>query len=395
VLVSAYACEPGRGSEPEVGLQVVLAAASRHEVWVLTRKNNIDALQGYFASHPLAGRVHLVGVELGAAALAMKRRLGPLGLYPYYAAWQRVAADKAIDLHREVGFDLVHHATFATYWQRAIGPALALPFVWGPVGGGASTPWRLLPELGARGVIRDAARFVIQRIGERLPAVQATMRSASVALAQNPETARRLVGPDSVEVVPNGVSASVESAPGGARTTELLVVGRQIPYKGGVLAVRTLAAVRHPEAHLTFIGGGPERKRIERVARRLGVADRISFPGRMPRDQVIQRMGRAAALLHPALHDDSPLTVCEALSVGTPVVALEVGGPPVLLARWPEVPSVAVRPAGRTETVRRLAEAADGFLSNLAPVPVTVVSPTVSFAESVLAAYRTALTGAR
>ena len=45
ILISAYACEPNKGSEPEVGFRVVLAAARDHEVWVLTRKNNIEPLQ--------------------------------------------------------------------------------------------------------------------------------------------------------------------------------------------------------------------------------------------------------------------------------------------------------------------------------------------------------------
>jgi len=40
VLVSAYACEPGKGSEPEVGWQWVHQIARFHEVWVITRANN-------------------------------------------------------------------------------------------------------------------------------------------------------------------------------------------------------------------------------------------------------------------------------------------------------------------------------------------------------------------
>jgi len=40
VLISAYACEPDKGSEPGVGWNWALAAAEKHEVWVLTRSNN-------------------------------------------------------------------------------------------------------------------------------------------------------------------------------------------------------------------------------------------------------------------------------------------------------------------------------------------------------------------
>lgn len=40
ILVSAYACEPGRGSEPEVGWQWIRQLARKHDVWVMTRANN-------------------------------------------------------------------------------------------------------------------------------------------------------------------------------------------------------------------------------------------------------------------------------------------------------------------------------------------------------------------
>ena len=45
VLISAYACEPGKGSEPEVGWQWALQMARHHDVTVLTRANNRQAIE--------------------------------------------------------------------------------------------------------------------------------------------------------------------------------------------------------------------------------------------------------------------------------------------------------------------------------------------------------------
>ena len=45
VLISAYACEPGKGSEPEVGWQWALQMARFHDVTVLTRTNNREAIE--------------------------------------------------------------------------------------------------------------------------------------------------------------------------------------------------------------------------------------------------------------------------------------------------------------------------------------------------------------
>jgi len=45
VLVSAYACEPHKGSEPGVGWNWVKQIARFHEVWVITRANNKEKIE--------------------------------------------------------------------------------------------------------------------------------------------------------------------------------------------------------------------------------------------------------------------------------------------------------------------------------------------------------------
>ena len=45
ILMSALACEPGKGSELEVGFRALLAAASQHEVWVLTNSATIPTVR--------------------------------------------------------------------------------------------------------------------------------------------------------------------------------------------------------------------------------------------------------------------------------------------------------------------------------------------------------------
>ena len=52
VLMSAYACEPGRGSEPEVGWQWAFQMARFHEVTVVTRANNRAVIDRALADYP-------------------------------------------------------------------------------------------------------------------------------------------------------------------------------------------------------------------------------------------------------------------------------------------------------------------------------------------------------
>ena len=63
VLLSAYACEPVKGSEPGVGWNWVRQLSQFAEVWVLTRANNRNSIEAAIAEHPLP-HVHFVYYDL-------------------------------------------------------------------------------------------------------------------------------------------------------------------------------------------------------------------------------------------------------------------------------------------------------------------------------------------
>src|SRR5438445_7002045 len=88
VLISAYACEPGKGSEPEVGWQWALQMARFHDVTVLTRANNEPAIAEGLR-HCRGSVPRFVYHDLGGMWLALKRRCRAHNAY--YRLWQRSA----------------------------------------------------------------------------------------------------------------------------------------------------------------------------------------------------------------------------------------------------------------------------------------------------------------
>jgi glycosyltransferase involved in cell wall biosynthesis len=98
-------------------------------------------------------------------------------------------------------------------------------------------------------------------------------------------------------------------------------------------------------------------------------------------------------LVHPSFHDDASLAVAEALSLGTPVVCLEHGGPAEVVRRWPTSPSRLVEPTGIRVTARNLAEAIDEFLFDPPPIRTTPASANISFAATLLDGYEQATSG--
>jgi hypothetical protein len=171
VLLSALACEPEKGSEPEVGFRAMLAAASRHEVWVLTLPESIPAIERALEGDPRGARIRTEAIRFRSKGRNLDD-LTPLEFHLGYDRWQREAAVRATELERDVGFDVLHHVTLASYWTRAGVGVVRKPLVWGPIGGGVDPPLRLLPELGLRGTMEAATRMLGRPAVAMLPHVR-------------------------------------------------------------------------------------------------------------------------------------------------------------------------------------------------------------------------------
>jgi glycosyltransferase involved in cell wall biosynthesis len=387
ILLSALACEPGIGSEYEVGFRAMLGAASRHDVWVLTASESIPSIRKALRSDPRAGRIRLEGIRFG---LSMERalHLNAAGYVRRYDRWQGIAGSRSVELDREVDFDLIHHVTLSSYWTRAGVAKVGKPLVWGPVGGGVDPPLPLVSELGSRGMLEAAVRVLGRPVIARLPAVRKTQQLAMLILAQNRDTKQRLRSPAAIRVLSNALAIELDgvSAPP-ERGTDLLFVGRLLAWKAPILALRAFRHIKHPDIRLRFCGEGPEAPRIERAAHDWGLADRVRFEGWLRREDLLSLVASAGAVIHPAVHEEAGLSVAEALSLGTPVICLNHGGPAELVRQWPDSPSVLIPPESAEATARSIAAAIDRFLLDPPPTVAAPVRATTSFQEELLRCY--------
>ena len=186
--MNAYACEPGRGSEGGVGWNWAVAAAGRHDVFVLTRANNRSAIEAGLATlgSEIRERLHFEYVDLPDAARFWKR--GGLGIRVYYYVWQVLARRRAFALRRTIPFDVVHHTTLANLWLPSLVALPDTPFVFGPVSGGQRVPLQLYPTLGGRATALELSLLLARLLSRLNPLVRAGWRRASVIVVNNLET---------------------------------------------------------------------------------------------------------------------------------------------------------------------------------------------------------------
>jgi len=355
ILISAYACEPGKGSEPGVGWNNVKQAARFHDVWVMTRSSNRPLIEEALQAEPMPN-VHWICFDLPRWMSFWKR--GQRGVRLYYSLWQFAAYWKARKLHREVRLDLVHHVTFVSYWLPTFMSLLPVPFVWGPVGGGESTPRSFRSFFGLRGRMYEGIREYARTLSELNPFLRMTARRAAIALAATKDTAARMeaLGCRRVLVLAEGALAESEinelrAVPDcESQPFRAVSVGRLLHWKGFELGLRAFARfhARFPNAEYWLIGDGPERRSLERVSRELGVEKKVVFWGNLSRDCVLAKLAECHVLLFPSLHDTGSWVTLEAMAAGRPVICLDLGGPALRVTETTGIKIPAINPEQTT-----------------------------------------------
>ncbi|HAJ59025.1 MAG TPA: glycosyl transferase family 1 [Cyanobacteria bacterium UBA8543] len=336
VLLSAYSCEPGRGSEPGVGWNVAREVAKYHEVWVLTRPDESgEIIEAELARNPVPN-LHFVYFTLPIWGGGWRwGQSGAMQIHYYF--WQIQAYFVARRLHQEINFDVSHHVTFVKYSSPCFLSLLPIPLIWGPVGGGESAPKPFWQDFGLRARLYETARNIVRWVGERDPFVHLTARRSAVVRATTEDTAKRLykMGVTDVQILPESglpaeeIARLVEYKMPEGSPVRFISMGRLLHWKGFHLGVRAFAQANLPDAEYWLLGDGPEMERLTHLAEELGITSQVKFWGRLPREETLRKLGESHVLVHPSLHDSGGWVCMEAMATGRPVICLNLGGPAV------------------------------------------------------------------
>jgi len=204
-----------------------------------------------------------------------------------------------------------------------------IPFVIGPVSGGL--PW---PE-GFGYAKKQKEWFAgFRNVYRFLPFARSTYRHATAIIAGASQTYTEFTSYHEklFFLIENGVSRSLCSDD--LRISErngklnLIFVGGLYPVKACDLALRAAAPLlRSDVAQFTVVGDGPERNRLEQLARSLGIDKAVSFCGWVSHDEAQHKLRQSDILVFPSVRDNSPAVVFEALAAGAVPIVADFGGP--------------------------------------------------------------------
>jgi glycosyltransferase involved in cell wall biosynthesis len=299
-----------------VHLDELASAMSRagHEVTVYTRRasrsvrSRVDTPAGYRVVHVPAGP---------------PRRTPKDDLLPFTGEFRDFLRDRWVSDPP----DLAH----AHFWISGIATALAARDVGIPF----TQTFHTLGSVERRHLRERATGFADRIRLERMLGRRAD-RVIAACSDEVLELGRLGVPRDRISVVPCGVDLDRFSAgaPRAPRTAKhrIVSVGPLVSRTGFDVVIAALPQL--PDTELV-VAGGPERgrqaddaeaRRLRQLATRLGVADRVRWPGRIPRADLPALLRSADVVVCTPSYEPHGSLALQAMACGVPVVAAAVGG---------------------------------------------------------------------
>lgn len=114
------------------------------------------------------------------------------------------------------------------------------------------------------------------------------------------------------------------------KANDLVFVGRLVPDKGVDILLRALQNLRTHgphKPHLTIIGEGPEKEKLQRLVVELNIESSVSFVGQLQGEQLVRELNAHHILVVPSLWNEPfGIVALEGIACGCAVVASAGGG---------------------------------------------------------------------
>ncbi len=350
ILLSAWACEPNRGSDPGLGWNWATTLAQMgHEVWVITRDEHRAAIEQRISTEPIPN-LHFVYHKFSSPPYASWIFKNPVLLVLWKLEqerrkifWQWGAYKLAQSLTQQVVFDSVHHVTNSGIRSPSFMGFLGISFIFGPVAGGVKTPMPLRKGYEFMGWFQDLGRDIVNYLINFNPLMHLTFALASKIYCDSQQTADLIPGIYRAKsqvlfaVPPPEITGNIELI--GQKSAvvgdlKVLFAGRMLYWKGLHIALKAFAKLHQnmPNSRFTVIGGtATPPKWLAEIAKEEGISNSVDWLAKMKQQELSTAYLQHDVFLFPSLHDQIGMVVIESLSHGLPVVCLDLGGPGVMV----------------------------------------------------------------
>jgi glycosyltransferase involved in cell wall biosynthesis len=331
ICVYAFACDPTLGSESGVGWHWVLEMSKYFDLWVLVSGLHQPAIEAWLEEHPEYADIHFIFYDWPKWALWWKKGLS--GMRIYYNLWILSTNRLVRKIMRENDIHIFHHLTYG----NAIWPVIPFGqrqfFIWGPVGGLESVPRDFSKHYQLKDRVVEQIRRWIAGLSKYNLGFRGRCRRADLILCKTDYTRgciqeayrhKTVLFTD----VAADISESVFIKTSEQRNTEFVTVGRLDAWRGFDLAIEALglAVKQRNDIHLTIVGEGSDRPRLEAMIRQRNLQNHVTLTGTLSMTDYRQRMQQADVVVNAALKEGAVTVSFDAMAWGKPLLCVDTTG---------------------------------------------------------------------
>ncbi len=333
LMVSAYACEPWKGSEIGVGWHWVLELSREFELWVITRANNREPNERWNDDKPGYESIQWVNFDQSANALARKH--GRKGVHRYYLKWTKASDAVIRETMRSNDIETFLHLTYGNVLWPVSRFGASRRFIWGPVGGLETIPREYSKYYSLKSRVMESVRRLAAKLVPLTPGFRRRCRNADLILCKTeitrsslPKSCRSkavLMTDVAADISDIATPQPVHKSDGALR---LLCVGRLDAWRGFDIAIEAVARLRDTgmAVHLDILGKGPDKSRLKGIISSLALTDYATLRGEVPAEEYRRLLHEADIMLNTSLKEGAVTVSIDDMAARKPLVALDTTG---------------------------------------------------------------------
>ena len=335
ILLSAYACEPNKGSEPEVGWKWAITLCKKgNEVYVITRKNNKNNIENFLKKKHIK-KLNFIYFDFPKWFLNIIKGKSNPNAYMHQLFWQIAIFFVIKSIIKKINFDLIHHVTYVNYRFPSFLCLLNIPFIFGPVAGGDTIPSQLKNNFSFGGKVREYLREVHIKLSKYSPLINLTLRNSSKIYTNSLETKKKILSKYHYKtrvilgIATDNTDKNNYKRKKNFKTFNICYAGNLIDIKGVNILIKTFIKIKKKNKNviLNIVGEGKQKKLIENISKKYHAQNQIKWHGQVRQKKLFKIFKKSNLLFFPALRDSGGMVILEAMSIGLPSAVLNIGGP--------------------------------------------------------------------
>lgn len=335
ILINAYACSPGMGSEPGMAWNWVSNLAKFCELYIITEGEFREKIEEVVPTLEQGKNMHFYYNLVSEEIRKMCWNQGDWRFYKYYREWQWKTYLMAKEICSSEHIDVLHQLNMIGFREPGylwkLSKENGVPFVWGPVDAKDKFPVAYLDGASIKTKLFMRLKNFLTGIQLRYSGrVLKAAHQASVVFSASSNSQRsfkKYMRIDSPLL--NETGCYVQEHPvtdkSKKETFDVLWVGKMDFRKQLALALQTMTSIGNNKFRLHIVGGG-DSAFYQQMAEGLGIADQCVWHGAVSHDEVQKLMQASDVFFFTSVAEGTPHVVLEAIGNNLPVVCFDTCG---------------------------------------------------------------------